>query len=209
MTAVTAAAVIAAGMTFTVMMLTMMIALHIGIVCQNTCQECFYCSVCIAGNTAEQLDTGCRQSHLGTTTDTAANQNIRLQGLQYASQSTVSTAVGIHYFGGYDLTFLHIIDLEHLGVAEMLEDVSVFISNRNSHTITVLPFLILYIKSMFETGIGIAALGLTVAESVIAAFNPKRPPVYQHISQFLSGGSINQLYGCSGNTHPFTAFFLR
>lgn len=59
MAAVAAAAVTAAGMAFTVMMLTMVIALDVRIVHQIAGNQRFHCCISAAGNTAEQTDTGC------------------------------------------------------------------------------------------------------------------------------------------------------
>ena len=133
MTAVAAAAVTAAGMTFFMMVLTVMVALNIGIVEQIAGNQCFHSSIGTAGNTAEEPDAGCCQSHLGTAADTAADQNICLESRQNACQSAVAAAVGIHNLGSNDLAVEHIIDLKLLGVAKVLENFTVFISYRDSH----------------------------------------------------------------------------
>ena len=67
---VVTATVIAAGMSFTVVMVVM-IAFCFGIIIQIVFEEGLYCLVCITDNTTVQFDTFLRQSHLGTTTDTA------------------------------------------------------------------------------------------------------------------------------------------
>ena len=99
MTAVTATAMVAAIVIFPmVMMFTMMIALYIGIIDQIAIYQCFHCSIRIAGYAAIELNTSCCQSHLRTTANTAADQYICTEGCQYACQSTVTAAVGIHNF---------------------------------------------------------------------------------------------------------------
>ena len=97
MTAVAAAAVTAAGMALTVMVIAVMVALHIGIVQQVACNQCLHSCISTAGNTTEELDAGCCQCHLGTAADTAADQNICLDRRQDTCQSTVAAAVGIHH----------------------------------------------------------------------------------------------------------------
>ena len=126
------AAVIAAGMAFTVVMV-MMVAADIGVECQRAFHKSGNCRVSAAGHTAVELDTcGC-QSHLGTAADAAADQNVGLQSGQDTGQSAVAAAIGVNDLGGYDLAILDVIDLKLLGVAEMLEDLTVFISNCDFH----------------------------------------------------------------------------
>ena len=130
---VTAAAVLTAAAFVMVVMLTVMIALHMGIEIQLACQESFHSRVSIAGNTAVQLDICCSQSHLSAAADTAADQNLCVQGIQHSGQSAVAAAVGVHDLGRNDLALCHIIDLKLLGVAKVLENFTVFISYRDSH----------------------------------------------------------------------------
>ena len=96
MAAVAAAAMIAAGMALFMVMRTVMIALDIGIIAQAACNKRLHRSVRIAGNTTVKLNARCRQSHLGTAADTAADQHIRLKGRQHTGQCSVAAAVGIH-----------------------------------------------------------------------------------------------------------------
>jgi len=129
---VAAAAVIAAGMTFA-MLMVVMTATDIGVEGQDTCQVIGNRCVCIAGAAAVELNTCLCQCHLGTAADATANQNICVQGAQHTCQSTVTAAVGVDNFGSNDLVILHFVDLELLGVTEMLEDHTVSISNCDSH----------------------------------------------------------------------------
>ena len=72
---VAAAAVIAAGVTFA-MLVVMMAATDIGVESQDTCQVIGNRCVGITGTAAVELNTGLCQCHLGTAADTAADQNI-------------------------------------------------------------------------------------------------------------------------------------
>ena len=45
----------------------------------------------------------------------------------------MTAAVGIYYFRRYDRAVFHFVDLELLGVTEMLEDLTVSVSNCDSH----------------------------------------------------------------------------
>ena len=122
------AAVVAAGVAFAVM-----VAADIGIVVQIACQECFHSVISVTGNTAVELDAGLSQSHLSAAADTAADQNINTAAKQEACQSTVTAAIGIHNFGGDDGAVFDIVDLKLLGMAEMLENQLICVSNCNFH----------------------------------------------------------------------------
>ena len=129
---IAATAVIAAGVTLTVVMVVVA-ALNIGVKGQNTGQEVSNRGIRIAGHAAIELNTCLCQCHPGTATDTAADQNIRLQGGQDTCQRTVTLTVGVYHLGCDHSAVLHFVNLELLGVTEMLEDQTVSISNCNSH----------------------------------------------------------------------------
>ena len=132
MATVAAAAVTAAKVAFLMVVFPVMIALNIGIVEQVAGNQGFHSCISVAGNTAVQLNACCCKSHLGTAADTAADQDICMQRGQHTGQGTVAAAVGIHHFGGNDLAVLNIVNLKFLGMAEMLENLAVFIGNCNS-----------------------------------------------------------------------------
>lgn len=207
MTAVTAVAVAAAGMALTVMMFPMVIALDIGIKYQITGDQRLHCRIRIAGNAAIQLDTSSSQSHLGTASDTAADQHVRMEGCQNTSQRTVAAAIGIYNLRSDDLAVLYVIDLKPPGMSKMLEDISVFICNRNSHYGISFRFFILS-GIMLLKAQTLPTVLCTVAEAVISTRDLKRFSLYKHICQFLSGGSVDQLHSGTGNSHPFTAGLL-
>ena len=54
MTAMTSAAVIAAAVTFSVMVV--MVTFCIGIVCKLSCKKGFNCGICVSGGSAVKLD---------------------------------------------------------------------------------------------------------------------------------------------------------
>lgn len=133
---IAAAAVAAAGVVcIMVVIMAVVVALNIGIEYQLIVDQCFCSSICAAGNTAVQLDSGCCQCHLGTAANTAANQGIGIQGSEHTGQCTVTAAEGIHHLGRNNLAFCNIIDLKLTGMTKMLEDHTVFIGNCNSHLI--------------------------------------------------------------------------
>ena len=88
-----------------------------------------------AGYAAVQLDACRCQRRLGTAANAAADQGVHPQRAQHTCQRAVAVAVAVHHLGGNDLALLHIIELELLCVAEVLEDLSVFIGYRDSHPV--------------------------------------------------------------------------
>ena len=129
---VAAAAVVTAGVIFSVMVV-MVAALDIGIIAKISGQEVCNRCIRITANTAVKLDTGLLESHPGTAADAAADQHIRIQAGQQTCQSTVTAAVGVYHFGRYNGTVFHVVYLELLGVTEVLEDQTVSVSNCDSH----------------------------------------------------------------------------
>ena len=125
------AAMAAAAMTFAVMVV--MVAAHIGIEVQRACQEQGNRFVSITTDTAEELDAGLAQCHLGATTDAAADQYICLQIVQKSSQCAVTAAVGINDLRIHNHAVLDFVNLKLGGVAKMLEDKTIFISNCDFH----------------------------------------------------------------------------
>ena len=123
-------AVIAAGVAFAVV-----VATDVGVIIQVACQECLHSIVSITGNAAVELDASLSQSHLGTAADAAADQHINAAAKEEAGQSTVTAAIGVHDLGGDDIAIFYIVDLKLLGVAEMLEDQFVCVSNCDFHGI--------------------------------------------------------------------------
>ena len=118
------------------MMVAVMIALNIGVEIQLSFQEGPDSGIRIAGHAAVQLDSGRCQRHLGTAADAAADQNFCLQSSQETGQSAMAAAVGVHHLGRNNSTILYIIDLKLLGVTKVLKDLSVRISNCNSHILS-------------------------------------------------------------------------
>ena len=126
-----AAAVIAAGVVLAVMVVVV-IAAHIGIVQQLALDQCLHGCVGLAAAAAEEADAGLCQRHLCAAADTAADQHIGMDSLQHAGQRAVAAAHGVHHFGvGDDTGFVDVVDLELCRVAEMLEDLSVFVGYCN------------------------------------------------------------------------------
>ena len=119
-------------MTFTVMM-AVVIAFGVGIILQCPFGQRLRGRVCRACHAAVEFDSRLSQSILRTHADAAADQRVRLRRFQKPGKSAMTAAVGRDDLLRDDFTILHIVEFELLGVAKMLEDISVFIGYRDSH----------------------------------------------------------------------------
>ncbi len=135
----TAAAVTAAGMTAVSMLVIVVVASDVGVIAEITRKQCLDSRVAGAYDTAKQTNACLRESHLRTAANTTADQNISIQTCKDGSKRTMSLSVRVYHSGGNDLSILNVVNLERLGVTEMLKDLFVFISNCNSHNNS--PFL--------------------------------------------------------------------
>ena len=136
MSAVSAAAVAFAmvvGTAAFAVFVAVMIANGIGIEMKSSCQERSYLSIRISGCTGVKSDACLCQGISCSAADAAADQNLNAMGCKEACKCTVAAAVGIHYLAGEDLSVLRLINLKLFGVSEMLENLSVFVSNCNFH----------------------------------------------------------------------------
>ena len=124
------AALAAAGMAFAVM-----VTADVGIVIQIACQECFHSVIGIAGNAAVELDASLSQRHLSTAADATADQHINAAAKEETCQGAVAAAIGVCDLGGDDVAIFYVVDLKLLGVAEMLEDQLVCVSDCDFHGI--------------------------------------------------------------------------
>ena len=133
-TAITAAAVVSAGMSLAVVMVVV-VTLGFGVIVQAVCKECLHCLVRITVDTTEKLDACLCQSHLRTAADATANEDVCIQRRKKSCQGAVAATVGIYYFCIYDLAILHLVELKLCGMTEVLKDLSVFVGYCNFHCI--------------------------------------------------------------------------
>ena len=125
----------AAGMPFFVVM---MCAVYIRVKDELTSQIVCNNSICIARNSAEQLNARLCQSRLRTSTNAAAEDNIRAVPFKEAHQCAVALTIGGDHLTAQDLTVFCIVDFELCGVAKVLKHLTIFVRNCDFHINT--PF---------------------------------------------------------------------
>lgn len=138
-----AAAMVAAGMTLLMVVLTVMVAADIGIEVQFALNQRLSSCVRVSGNAAVEFDARSSQRRLCTGTDTAADQRIHTQRRKHTGKGPVAAAIGIHHPGRQDSSILHLIYLKLLCMAKMLEDLALCISYCNCHNMISFLFWIL------------------------------------------------------------------
>ena len=138
--------VVSAAAAAVVAALVMVVADGVGVKVQVAGDQGLDSHISHTDDTGIDHDTGLSQSSACAAADTAADQHIHLHLTQKISQSTVTAAAGGNHHGVQDLTCLNIIDLELLGVTEMLKNLLIFISNRDSH-VKFLHIMVLLCRS--------------------------------------------------------------
>ena len=131
-----------------------------------------------AVHAAVELDPRLSQRILCPHADAAADQCIRMRCFQEAGQCAVPAAVGWYDLLRDNYTVLHIVELELLRVAKVLEDLSVFVSYCNSH-----------IACSFLNDI----LCSLIVEPIVSAPDQELFSVYQCVSDFPPCALVN---GC-------------
>ena len=189
---VTASVMMSTLVPLTVVM-AVVVAFGIGIILQRTlCQSLRGC-IGRTRNPAVELDSRLGQRILRTHADAAADQCIRLGGFQESGQCAVTAAIGGDDLLRNYLAVLHIVELELLGVAKMLEDLSVFIGYRDSH-----------ISRSFLNDI----LRSLIVEPIVSAPDQELFSVYQCICDFSPCTLVDGSYGGAGNAHLLCALLL-
>lgn len=115
------------------LLVAVMVTVCIGVKDKMTGQIVRHSRICIAGNTAEQLDASLCKGCLGTGTDTAAENDIHMVLNEEAYQSTMALTIGRNDSTAQNPAAFCIVDLELCRVAKVLEHLTVFVRNCNFH----------------------------------------------------------------------------
>ena len=180
-----------------------------GVVLQQARQQGAGRSVGFAAHAAVQADVRGRQGALGPLADAAAHQHVHLQGAEQPGQRAVALALGVHDLAGGDGLPVGVVDLKLLGVAEVLEHLTVFVGNCDSHNL--FSFRLLVLGANLPLVAARAAAGRTpaVAQAERAALNLQRAALHQHRGQLLAGALVNFLHRGAGDLHALAALLLR
>ena len=201
-----AAAVGATGVAFAVVVVV--VAMDIGVEGQLSLRQCLSRGIRAAGHAAVEPDARLCQSHLGTAADAAADQGIHIQGVQNPGQRAVAAAVGVHHFRRHHLAVLDVIDLELLGVAKVLENFAVFISNCYTHGCFSFRFSVFFFQNLPIAGTVGAGFFSAAAQPVVSARDPQGDALHQHVRKLSPGIGVNLLDRGPGHLHPGGALLL-
>ena len=129
---VRAAAVISAGMRTGMIVVR---AAYIRIVVQAVIQERSDRFICAARYAAEQLNAGLSESILGSSADTAADQDVHVVSSEPSAKSAVSGAFSRQDFRVDDIPSVNFIQLEFFRMSEVLKDLTVIVRYCYVHSI--------------------------------------------------------------------------
>ena len=120
-------------MTAIAVMVLVVITTGVGIIFEVSSRKCLSRLIGRTLNARVELDSRVGERHLRTYADTTADQGVDLCGLKESRQQPVPAAVGVYDLLLDDFFILDIVQLELLRMAEMLENLSVFIGDCDSH----------------------------------------------------------------------------
>lgn len=185
-----------------------MAALDVWIVGEASLKQGLDGRIGISRNAAVQPDSGFRERLLCAASNSTADQCIDLQGAKEGRQRPMPAADNVDNFGRQDLLPVDVIELELLGMTEMLKNLSVLVGNCNSHDI----FSFWCLKSLTRLSLATllpSAEGVSpVTEPVFAPFDPKRETVDQNIRHLFAGSFVDLLHRRAGDLHLAAALFL-
>ena len=116
---------------------------------------------------------------------------------QKARQRAVAAAQGIDHLAANHLAVLHLVELELLGVAEVLKDFSVVIGHCNAHVSVLLMF-----HGRFAEAAGpAAARRRAVADAIVAALDHQRPAVDQAVRDLPARALTDLRHRGAGDLH--------
>ena len=210
MAAMLAAAVVTAGVTSLAVLMVMVVTVNIGIIAQISAEQCVHCCVSVSADTAVELDARFGQRCLRSAADAAADQRIHAVLHQKTRQGTMAAAVGINDFRMNDLAIRSFIKLKLLGVAEMLENLTVFISNCNFHDGISFAFFVGFfcVGSLHPAATTAVSCLLSSADTVVSPGDVQRFPVDKARCDLAPCTFVNLLHGRAGNVHLRGTLFV-
>ena len=115
------------------MVMVVVIAMGVRVVSKRSLRERLCRLVRASLHAGVELDADVGQRHLRAHADAAANQRVDLGRLQESRQRAVPASVGINDLLSRDFSVFYIVQLELFRMSEVLKNLSVVISNRDSH----------------------------------------------------------------------------
>ena len=113
--------------------LIVMVAVNIRVIAQGAVQQARNCLVRVSAASAVKPDAGRGQRCLCTAADAAADQGVHAVLHEKTGQCAVSAAVGVYNFAAGDFATGNVIKFKLFGMAKMLKNLAIFISNCNFH----------------------------------------------------------------------------
>ena len=198
-----AAAVVTAGVTSFAVLVVMVVTVNIGIVAQTSVEQCAHRRISVPADTAVELDARFGECCLRTAADASADQSVYAVLHQKARQGTMAAAIGINDFRMNDLAIRSFIKLKLLGVAEMLENLTIFIGDCNFHNGISFAFFVGFfcVGSLHPAAAATVGRLLSAADAVVPPGDVQRFPMDKARCDLAPCAFINLLHGRTGNIH--------
>ena len=94
--------------------------------------------VAVARCTGIDIDAGLSEGVNSPAADAAANKHVNAACCKHAGKSAVTSTIRAYYLRGYNLTTLNVIELKLLRATKVLENLTIFVRDRNPHTVLLL-----------------------------------------------------------------------
>ena len=129
------AAAVTAASVAAFMIVSVVVAVNIRVITQCSVQIFFNRRICIAGASAEYLNTCLLEGKLRPAANASAYKHFNAAVEQKAGKRAVPCAVGSYYLGRGNFAVLHFIYLEVFAVSEVLKNFSVLVGYCNFHSV--------------------------------------------------------------------------
>lgn len=101
-------------------------------------KEGIYDVVAIACRAGEDIDAGLSESANSPAADATADEHVNATRCKHAGKGAMTGTVRAYHLRRYNLTILNVVDLELLRSTKVLENLTVFVRDRDPHTVLLL-----------------------------------------------------------------------
>ena len=123
----------AAGVAAAVAFAAVVFAVNVGVIAERSRKQGRNSFIGAAGYAAVEQNAGFLQRGARTAADAAADEHVDMQAAEKGRERLMTAVERFDFHGGDDAPVLCFVELETIGLTEMLKNVSVIVSDCNSH----------------------------------------------------------------------------
>ena len=94
--------------------------------------------VAVARRTGIDIDAGLSEGVNSPAADATTDKHVDAACCKHAGKSAMTSTIRAYYLRGYNLTTLNVIELKLLRATKVLENLTIFVRDRNPHTVLLL-----------------------------------------------------------------------